>query len=76
MSKQKTDFYLTVVEEPSNAIRCEINTIVESFFTAALLYMPLKDKCFSHIMPSLFVLKVSLPYKPCRRKICDQEHGT
>lgn len=32
VSKQKTNFYLTVVEEPSNAVRCENDIpIVETF---------------------------------------------
>lgn len=32
VSKQKTNFYLTVVEEPSNAVRCENDVpIVETF---------------------------------------------
>lgn len=30
--------------------------------------MPLKDKCFPKVMPSLIVLKVSIPYETCKMK--------
>jgi hypothetical protein len=45
-SKQKSNFYLTVVEEPSNAVRCENESPIVETFPSELLYMPLKTNAF------------------------------
>jgi hypothetical protein len=45
-SKQKTNFYLTVVEEPSNAVRCENVRPLLKLFPVTHIYMPLKTSAF------------------------------